>query len=361
MEFGLSEEQVLLQDTLARLLQDQCALDQVRITVGAGSAQDERLWQSLVAMGLTGLMVPEQYGGLGMTLLDAALVQEQLGRHVAPVAFMASAVMATQILLGAASEAQKQDWMPRIADGSLQVAVAISELSGRRDGAGLSVVDGKLDGHALFVLGAPAADLILVTTTTGEVYAVEADSEGLERINLQTIDQTQCLAEIVMQQVVGQPLLAATAETVQRAQDAGRVMLAADTLGSAQRMLEKAVEYAGERKQFNRVIGSFQAVKHLCAEMAADLEPCRSLVWYAAYAFDAIPAESRLVACHAKAHLAEVGRFVARTATEVHGGMGFTDLMGLHFWFKRIGVNRQLLGSPERAREDAARVQGWIQ
>ena len=137
-------------------------------------------------------------------------------------------------------------------------------------------------------------------------------------------------------------------------------MLAADTLGAAQKMLDDSIAYAKERKQFNRVIGSFQAVKHMCAEMAAELEPCRSMIWYSAHAQVAIPDEARLMACHAKAHLAEVGQFVARTATEVHGGMGMTDLLGLHYWFKRIGFNRQMLGAPELVREEAARAQGWL-
>jgi alkylation response protein AidB-like acyl-CoA dehydrogenase len=141
--------------------------------------------------------------------------------------------------------------------------------------------------------------------------------------------------------------------------DAGRIALAADTLGAGERMLEKAVAYAKERKQFGRVIGSFQAVKHLCAEMVAELEPCRALIWYAAHAFDVMPEKSRLLSAQAKSHVSEVGQFVARTATEMHGGMGFTDLLGLHFWFKRIGFNRQILGSPERARHDAAVAQGW--
>ena len=140
--------------------------------------------------------------------------------------------------------------------------------------------------------------------------------------------------------------------------DAGRLMLAADTLGAAQAMLDQSIAYAQERRQFNRPIGSFQAVKHMCAEMAAELEPCRSLVWYAAHSVRNMPEEARLMACHAKAHLAEVGQFVARTATEVHGGMGFTDLLGLHYWFKRIGFNRQVLGAPEMIRDEAARVQG---
>jgi len=149
------------------------------------------------------------------------------------------------------------------------------------------------------------------------------------------------------------------AEAQRKMIDAGRVLLAADTLGAAAMMLEKAVEYAKTRDQFNRPIASFQAVKHMCAEMAAKLEPCRSMVWYAAYAQDQVPEEAALMACLAKSHLSEVGKFVARTSTEVHGGMGFTDLLGLHYWFKRIGANRQLLGGPEKLRAEAAELQGW--
>jgi alkylation response protein AidB-like acyl-CoA dehydrogenase len=125
-------------------------------------------------------------------------------------------------------------------------------------------------------------------------------------------------------------------------------------------MLDQAVVYAGQREQFNRVIASFQAVKHMCADMLANLEPCRALVWYAGHAMDDIPDVARMLACHAKAHLSEVGREVAKTSTEVHGGMGFTDLVGLHYWFKRIGANRQLLGSPELVREEAALVQKLV-
>ena len=150
-------------------------------------------------------------------------------------------------------------------------------------------------------------------------------------------------------------------EVCARVLDAGRIVLAADILGAAQTMLNKAVEYAKTRVQFGRVIGSFQAVKHLCAEMAAELEPCRSMVWYAAHAFDHLPDESRLVACHTKAHLSEVGTFVARTSTEVHGGIGFTDELGLHLWFKRIGASRQLLGNPAQLREEAAALQGFVE
>ena len=138
----------------------------------------------------------------------------------------------------------------------------------------------------------------------------------------------------------------------------GRIMLAADSVGAGQSMIDQAVAYAKTREQFERPIATFQAVKHMCAEMAAGLEPCRSMIWYAGHAFDELPDESRLTACHTKAHVSEVTKFVAKTSTEVHGGMGFTDLVGLHYWFKRIGFNRQILGTPELLREEAARLQG---
>ena len=166
------------------------------------------------------------------------------------------------------------------------------------------------------------------------------------------------MAELRFDNAPAEPLARDNGAALNALRDAGWVILAADTLGASQTMIDKAVAYAKEREQFGRVIGSFQAVKHLCAEMAAQLEPCRALVWYAAHARDAAPAEASVAAAHAKAVLSEVSRFVARTATEVHGGMGFTDLAGLHYWFKRVGLSRQLLGGPERVREMAARMQG---
>ena len=148
-----------------------------------------------------------------------------------------------------------------------------------------------------------------------------------------------------------------SSNAVELSLDAGRIVAAADSIGASQSMINKAVEYSKERKQFNRVIGSFQAVKHMCAEMVADLEPCYSLVWHAAHSFDNNEEDSRLMACHAKSHISEISKAISKKATEVHGGMGFTDLLGLHFWFKRIGLNRHILGSPEIVREEAAKIQ----
>jgi alkylation response protein AidB-like acyl-CoA dehydrogenase len=212
----------------------------------------------------------------------------------------------------------------------------------------------------LFVLDFEA-DKYLVADQRRALYLVDAGAPGLTRRALTTIDGTRPVGELVFEEVSAEPLPGGSdPEVCSRVIDAGRILLAADTLGAAQTMLNRAVAYSKERVQFGRVIGSFQAVKHMCADMAARLEPCRAMMWYAAHSFDAIPDESRLTACHTKAHVSEVGTFVARTSTEVHGGIGFTDDLGLHLWFKRIGANRQLLGGPDRVREEAARLQQFV-
>jgi alkylation response protein AidB-like acyl-CoA dehydrogenase len=269
--------------------------------------------------------------------------------------------MAPLALVGAGSPEQQARWLPKLAAGEVICAVAAAEAAaGGRDGAGLVAKDRKLRGKALFVLDGAAADLYVLADRDGGLHLIDAGAAGLTRGALATIDATRSVCELILEDVEAEPLTAGQAKAaLARMIDAGRIILAADILGAGGRMLEKAVAYAAERRQFGRLIGSFQAVKHMCAEMAAELEPCRALVWYAAYAFDARPAEAGLMAAHAKAHLAEVGTFVARTATEVHGGMGFTDLCGLHYWFKRIGFDRQMLGGPERLRAHAAALQGW--
>ena len=194
---------------------------------------------------------------------------------------------------------------------------------------------------------------------------VAADDPGVRMTPRRSLDRTTPVTDLAFDTAPAELLSAVNApvEAALRVLDAGRVLVAAGTLGAAQTMLDRAVAFAKERVQFGRVIGSFQGVKYMLADMVTMLEPCRGLVWYAAHAQDARPAgrgrSARLTACHAKAHLGDVAREVSRMATEVHGGMGFTDLLGLHFWFKRIAFNRQILGGPERCREEAAILQGW--
>ncbi|HEY2750808.1 acyl-CoA dehydrogenase family protein [Phenylobacterium sp.] len=357
MDFSITSDQRLMQESLTRTLAEASSLDRVRRFAGDLGDKGADVWRALADFGLAGIVVPEAFGGLGLGLLDAALASEALGRAVAPVPFM-GVVLAPLALTRGGSEAQQQEWLAKLASGKVIAAAAISEpIAGARDGAGVTASGGKLTGKALFVPGGMAAGLLVVADRSGGLHLVRGDAAGLTRALMPGIDETRRLAELTFDGVAAEPLSGGP-ELLAALRDAGWVLVAADTLGAAEAMLDKAVAYAQERRQFGRVIGSFQAVKHLCAEMAAELEPCRSLVWYAAYAFDAVPGETSLMAAHAKALTSEVGRFVARTSTEVHGGMGITDLLGLHFWFKRIGANRQLLGGPERVREFAARLQG---
>ena len=360
MDFGLSQEQQMLRDAVARCLADTCPLEHVRECSERDNPVSDKVLDALQGLGIPGMMIPEEHGGLGMTLLDAALVAEQLAYAVAPVSFLASHVLAPLALSEAGSEDQKVRWLPKIASGEAHISVAISETVEARDGAGVTCRGGKLDGTALFALDFAGADAFLVTDTTGRLHLVPANASGLEKIPLMTIDRTRSVGELRFAQVTAEPLADDSGFTAGRLRDAGRILLAADSLGAGQAMIEKAVDYSGQREQFGRLIGSFQAVKHMCAEMAAHHEPCRSLIWYAAYAYEAMPEDVSLAACQAKSHTGDVHRFVARTSTEVHGGMGFTDLVGLHYWFKRIGFDRQVLGGPESARAEAAVLQGWI-
>ncbi|MGH7009384.1 MAG: acyl-CoA dehydrogenase family protein [Caulobacteraceae bacterium] len=355
MDFALSSEQRLMQAALGRALDDHSPLERVRAVAVAKDAAPRELWSGLAPLGLPGVLIAEEAGGLGLALLDAALMAEILGSRVAPTPFLSSAVL-TPLALAAETDPRLVAWLPRLASGEAIASVGISEaVAGPRDGAGLSRKDGRLSGTALFVLGPPTADVFLFADASGDLHLVETDDPGLQTIALSTIDDTQAVCEARLDRVAALPLERARLALLR---DAAFIILAGDMLGAAQAMLDKALAYARERQQFGRPIGAFQAVKHLCAEMAAEIEPARALVWYAAHAFDAMPDEASLAACHAKAHLSEVGRFVARTATEVHGGIGFTDLLGLHFWFKRVGLSRQLLGGPERVRLEAARLQG---
>lgn len=352
MEFGLSEEQAFLQDNLNRFLDQNASLDRVRNYAATPTADD--IWQGLTELGIPALMVPERFGGVGLGTLEAALVAESLGAHVTPAPFISTAVLLPLAVSGA-DDAIQQSVLGEVVEGKLRAGTALSHAFAARGDVGVTASGGKLTGRSLFVLDADASNFLVADDNRG-MHLVVRDAEGVAVKGLTTVDRTRQIGELTLD---GSPAiqLSADPELLLKVVDTARVMLAADTLGAAQHMLDAAVAYSHEREQFNRPIGSFQAVKHMCAEMVANLEPCRSMVWYAAHSQDNIPDEARLVACHTKAHVAEVGTFVTRTATEVHGGMGFTDLLGLHYWFKRAGLNRQLFGSPELVREEAAAIQ----
>jgi len=360
MDFALSDEQVMIRDSFRGLLSRDVSLDLIRDVAAVESACDAGLWSLLTEMGMPGLLIAEEFGGAGLGLLEATVVAEELARAMAPVPYVGSAVLAPLALMGGENDALKSAWLPRMAAGEVRLGVALTELAaGVRKGMGVTATDTTLSGQTRFVLEAGEAAAMIVGDRSGGLYLVEADAAGVETTAFPTIDGTRCVVDLQLDNVPATLVAGGNSGVAARIIDAGRIILAAETLGAGEEMLRRAVTYAGERKQFDRIIGSFQAVKHMCAEMAAELEPCRGLVWHAAYAFDHLPDETREAAAMTKSHVDEVGRFVARTATEVHGGMGFTDLMGLHYWYKRIGFNRAALGTPDRLRDElAARLLG---
>ena len=362
MYFGLSEEQKSLEENINRFLEDNASLDVIKAVANGESEKAQQVHQGIIDLGLSGLVVPEEYGGLELNMLFATVVASALGSGTAPVPYAGSYVMAPIAINLGGDEQQKSNWLPKIAGGECVIGVGLSEYVGAREDSGIEFSNGKLSGRCLFLIDGKDADAYLLADKSGQLYLVDSSSSGITVTELTTVDKTRTSIELVLDKVDAEMLPnSSNNEVIEKVLDAGRLMLAADTVGAAQVMLDKSVAYSLERKQFGRLIGSFQAVKHMCAEMAAELEPCHSMIWHAAHCQDNVPEEARLMACQTKAHVSEVGKQVSKTATEVHGGMGFTDELGLHYWFKRIGLNRQLLGSPELIREEAGRLQGFDQ
>ena len=363
MEFGLSEEQLLLADSLHGFLGQNLSVDKIRLSAKSGRGFDETLWQGLVQQGISGLLIPEEYGGAGLGILDAAVVAECFGYHAATSPFIGSLALAPLTLLNSANKAQQSEWLPRLANGEVRIGVAFAGGSGQVGHSAVELNERRLTGQVAGAIDGGSATHFIVYLSNGQAALADINAHGVSAAVKKNLDRTRPLTDLIFEGTEVTLLDAANDAQAARTAvlDAGRVLLAADTLGAAQSMFDKALQYSKERVQFDRVIGSFQGVKHTLADMVTDLEPCRSLVWFAAYAQDASPDEARLSALQAKAHLGDVGREVARLSTEVHGGMGFTDLLGLHYWLKRIALNRQLLGAPEHCRYEAAIVQGWFE
>lgn len=358
MDFTLSEEQSLIQDSFRGALQQFLDLDGIREIGQTEEKTDEPLWKNLSELGLPGVLIAEEHGGMGLGLLDAALISEELGRAGAAVPFTGSTILASLIISALGSKSQKEAWLPGLATGEKRVAVGVSMLSSNRKIENeLVFKDGKLNGRSSFLMDFAGAQGYLIADRNRNFYLIDEQDDGLSKQYFPSVDQTRSVGHLDFKDVSAEPLNTEDGSQIERALNAARVVLAADSMGASETLLAKAVDYSKERKQFDRVIGSFQAVKHMCAEMAADLQPCRALIWYAAYTYDHLPDEFDLNALLAKSHMDGVAQMIAKTATEVHGGMGFADLTGVHFWYKRVSFNRKALGSPEQLRGEAAKLQ----
>ncbi|MBI4517840.1 MAG: acyl-CoA/acyl-ACP dehydrogenase [Deltaproteobacteria bacterium] len=362
MDFGLSADQVLLKDTVKRFLEEQCPTPRVRAIMESDSGHDPKLWQGLVDLGLTGLIVPVEHGGSGLELLDLALVAEELGYAACPGPFLGSA-LATVALIESGAAAPAGAWLPRMASGEALATVAFGEEESRWSPVEMTaqVKAGKLSGVKPLVPYAGTADLMVVAARGEQgpgLWLIERGAPGLEISSLKVIDMTRRVESVTFRDTPAKPLGGA-ATALQRVIDAGCILIAADAYGGCRRCLNMTVEYAMQREQFGQKIGAFQAVKHQLANLATEIEPSLSLYWYAAHAFDHIKDQCERHAALAKAHLSELYDRVMRDTTELHGGIGFTWEFDLHLWFRRAVFDRGFLGEANYHRQRAADLAGW--
>jgi alkylation response protein AidB-like acyl-CoA dehydrogenase len=326
---------------------------------------DTAVWAQLGQLGLAGLTIPEKYGGAGCGPVEQLVVCEEMGAALLCAPYLASAVLAAGALLASGDAAAQADLLPPIASGETIATLAVPEDDGSwapeefRVTARRSGEEYLLDGRKSFVLDGTIADLILVAASSGDgaaLFAVGGDAPGLSRQAVQTLDMTRKQAVLTFSgtpgRLVGPP--GAAAEIVAQAVRGGVLALAAEQVGGAQRCLDMAVAYARVRHQFGRAIGSFQAIKHMCADMLLQVESARSAAYYAAWAAADDAADLPLAASIAKAYCSEAYFQVAASNIQVHGGIGFTWEHDAHLYYRRAKSAEVMLGTPAWHREVAA-------
>jgi alkylation response protein AidB-like acyl-CoA dehydrogenase len=359
MDFGLSEEQDLLQETVRGFVENECPPARLREIFDAGSGSDDALWNGMAEMGLTGLIVPEEYGGAGMEILDLALVCEVLGAGGVPSPFLGHVLAALAISEGGSPETKKL-WLPGLADGTRIASLALCEESRAwaPESWRCAYSEGSISGTKSFVPHADLAGLFVVGVEGAGLVAVDATAPGVRVESLEGIDRSQPVFRVDFADAPCLPL-EANAGIAGRLCDVGLVLLAADAFGAASHLVDLAVEYAKTREQFGQKIAQFQAVKHQLARLALDVEPTRALFWYGAYALDHLPEEGARAAALAKSHITERGLLAARAVVELHGGLGFTWECDVQMGFKRLMFDRAFLGDPESLRERCADLAAW--
>src|SRR5690606_21586660 len=316
MNFLLSAEQLEIQDTIARYLADTCDSVILHREIESPSWQSQSVWQGLCELGISAIGIPEAYDGLGMEMIDCAVVAEELGRAAAPTPYFGHTLCAMAIAeLG--SDQQKQAWLPRLASGEVLGTVALAEGNGSWQPDQWQLVGGDtLSGEKTFVPFAEHAGVMVVGTAGGQLMLVTPDGAHTTFSAVAGIDQTRKTSSVTFSDSPAEKLGAA--HQGDRLRDAALVLLAADAYGGATRALSMTVDYANVREQFGQPIGKFQGLKHQLANIAVEIEPARGLYWYAAHAFDHIVDDSPRAAALAKAHLGDRYLQAARDCVEAH-------------------------------------------
>jgi alkylation response protein AidB-like acyl-CoA dehydrogenase len=371
LDFGFSEEQEMLREAAKRFLTDNCSTKFVRQMMAGETAHDAAFWQKLVGQGWPGLLIPEQFGGTNGTFLDMTVVIEEMGKAILPGPFFAAALLGAPVFIEGASDALKKEFLPKMAEGKFIATLAIAEAGGRFDAGGIEIKANKkgsgytLTGEKFFVPDAHVADAIVVATRTGgagekgvTLLCVPAKEKGVTVTQLKTVDMTRRVCHVKFDNVQADTVIGKENEgwpVLRRVLDVATAALSTEMVGTAQKALDIAVDYAKTRVQFGKPIGSFQAVKHKCVDMMVAVENARSLTYYASWTVDERVPEAATAVPMAKAYASDMAKNVTSEAIQVHGGIGFTWEHDMHLYHRRALAGEANLGNAPVHREVVAK------
>jgi alkylation response protein AidB-like acyl-CoA dehydrogenase len=357
MNFDFSDEQKQLRDQARRFLSEKCPPKAVRAVLDGQARYDRELWQGLAEMGFLGVAIPEEFGGAGAGHLELCVIAEEIGRSLAPVPFSSTVYLAAEAIQLAGSDAQKRKWLPAIASGGAIGTLALFEGSGNPSPRAikLGAPNGVLDGVKKPVPDGAIADFAIVaarTASTGRetdiaLFLVDLSSEGVETKPLTNVDPSRGQAEITFRNCAAEPLGPANEgwSILSRVLDRAAVLLAFEQVGGADRALEMGRDYALDRIAFGRPIGSFQAIKHMLADMYVSATLARSNCYYGAWALSTNASELPEAAAAARISATQAFQQCSKNNIQVHGGMGFTWEFDCHLYYRRSNALALSLGS----------------
>jgi len=363
MNFAFSEEQEELRKVVKDFLNAKSDEATVRELMDTESGYDPAVWSQMgEQMGLQGLIIPEEFGGSGYSYVELIVVLEEMGRRLLCAPYFSTVVLAANTLIHSGDDAAKAKYLPGIASGETIATLAFTEANGKWDESGITMEatgsgdSWTLSGEKMYVLDGHTADLVLVAARTGSgvsLFAVDGDAAGLTRTALSTMDQTRKQARLTFAGVHAELIGTEGGgwDVLSTVLDLAAVGLAAEQVGGAQECLEMAVQYAKDRVQFGRPIGSFQAIKHKCADMLLEVESAKSAAYYAGWCASELNDELPSVASLAKSYCSEAYFHTTAENIQIHGGIGFTWEHPAHLYFKRAKSSELLFGDPTYHRE----------
>ncbi len=358
MNFDFSDDQKLLRQTAREFLSEHAPLSLCRAVLESEQEYSDTLWKATAELGWQGTSIPEKYGGTGFGRLELVVLAEELGRVLAPIPFSSSAYLATEAILLAGTEEQKERWLPRLARGQAIGTFADTEKSGGPGikAPGTSLQDGKLRGKKLPVPDGSSAHLAVITAKSGKdvgLALVDLNDSNVKRQRLQSLDPSRSLASLRFNDTPAEWLGGKPCgwDAIQRVRDRGAVLLAFEQLGGAQRAFEMTREFTLERYAFGRPIASFQALKHRMADLYVEIELARSNCYYGAWALENDAQELAVAACGARVSATETFDLAGKEMVQMHGGVGFTWEYDCHLFYRRAKWLSAVFGSADRWRE----------